>query len=106
MGSNEKPVPRFSYQAAIPVCHDSMLFVLKILFTFSPSLLHYLINGSGRHLTLRPLIDMIGEIASGMAYLERECCIHRDSAGQNIHVERNNPVKIAEFGSYGSGGTL
>lgn len=85
-------------QHTIRVCFDSELFVLKIIFKFSPSILCHLRDGPGQHLTLRPLIDMIAEIASGMAYLERERYIHRDLAARNILVEKNDMVNIAHFG--------
>ncbi|VDD84258.1 unnamed protein product [Mesocestoides corti] len=38
------------------------------------------------------------DIASGMAYLERERYIHRDLAARNILVGENHSVKIADFG--------
>ena len=38
------------------------------------------------------------QIASGMAYLEREHYIHRDLAARNVLVGENNTVKVADFG--------
>ncbi|VDQ05910.1 unnamed protein product [Trichobilharzia regenti] len=62
------------------------------------SLLKYLRDGQGKELGLKPLIDMMAQIASGMAYLEKEHYIHRDLAARNILVGENNIVKVADFG--------
>lgn len=61
------------------------------------SLLEFL-QGKGRSLKLPTLIDMAGQIAGGMAYLEQQNYIHRDLAARNILVGDNNQVKIADFG--------
>lgn len=61
------------------------------------SLLEYLQN-KGRNLKLPQLIDMAGQIAAGMAYLESQNYIHRDLAARNVLVADNNIVKIADFG--------
>ncbi|GAB0100527.1 Tyrosine-protein kinase [Sergentomyia squamirostris] len=61
------------------------------------SLLEYLQN-KGRNLKLPQLIDMAGQIAAGMAYLESQNYIHRDLAARNVLVGDNNIVKIADFG--------
>ncbi|KAF8570057.1 hypothetical protein P879_02325 [Paragonimus westermani] len=62
------------------------------------SLLHYLRDGVGKDLEFKVLIDMMAQIASGMAYLEKEGYIHRDLAARNILVGDNNTVKVADFG--------
>ncbi|OON17389.1 putative src, partial [Opisthorchis viverrini] len=62
------------------------------------SLLHYLRDGPGRNLELKLLIDMVAQIASGMAHLEKERYIHRDLAARNVLVSENNTVKVADFG--------
>ncbi|KAF5404191.1 Tyrosine-protein kinase [Paragonimus heterotremus] len=62
------------------------------------SLLHYLRDGAGKELDFKALIDMMAQIASGMAYLEKEGYIHRDLAARNILVGDNNTVKVADFG--------
>ena len=38
------------------------------------------------------------QIASGMAYIEREKYVHRDLAARNILVGENYSVKVADFG--------
>ena len=58
----------------------------------------YCTVGKGRALKLPQLIDISGQIASGMAYLELQNYIHRDLAARNILVGEQNLVKIADFG--------
>ena len=61
------------------------------------SLLDYL-RGEGRSLKLPQLIDMLAQIASGMAFLEQANYIHRDLAARNILVADNLICKVADFG--------
>ncbi|KAL7055952.1 hypothetical protein AAHC03_022874 [Spirometra sp. Aus1] len=79
------------------VCIEDPILIITELMPHG-SLLHYLRDGPGKNLTLRPLVDMMAQIASGMAYLERERYIHRDLAARNILVGENCCVKIADFG--------
>ena len=60
------------------------------------SLLEYL-RGDGRSLKLPQLIDMGAQIASGMAYLEKNNCIHQDLTAGNILIGENLICKLANF---------
>ncbi|KAL4236807.1 hypothetical protein ACF0H5_005194 [Mactra antiquata] len=65
------------------------------------SLLNYLREGEGRYLKFPDMVDMAGQIASGMAYLERSKMIHRDLAARNVLIgdgDVNPIVKVADFG--------
>ena len=61
------------------------------------SLLDYL-HGEGRALKMPQLIDMAAQVASGMAYLEKQNYIHRDLAARNCLVGENLVTKITDFG--------
>ncbi|KAE8623959.1 hypothetical protein XENTR_v10005787 [Xenopus tropicalis] len=67
-------------------------------FMTKGSLLDYLKEGEGHLLKLPQLVDMSGQIASGMAYIERMNYIHRDLRAANILVGDNLICKIADFG--------
>ncbi|XP_052256074.1 tyrosine-protein kinase SRK3-like isoform X3 [Dreissena polymorpha] len=62
------------------------------------SLLNYLREGDGRFLKFPDMVDYAGQIASGMAYLERNKLIHRDLAARNVLIGDNGTVKVADFG--------
>ena len=79
------------------VCTGEPIYIVTE-FMAHGSLLAYLREGSGQVLQLPPLVDMMAQIAAGMAYLEQEKYIHRDLAARNILVRENNTVKVAHFG--------
>ena len=61
-------------------------------------LLKIFVTGSGRGVEFQVMVDMMAQIAAGMAYLECQNFIHRDLAARNILVGDNNTCKVADFG--------
>ncbi|KAM8974756.1 insulin-like growth factor 1 receptor [Pelodytes ibericus] len=56
-------------------------------------------NNAGRHPpSLKKMIQMAGEIADGMAYLNANKFVHRDLAARNCMVAEDFTVKIGDFG--------
>jgi len=80
------------------VCSDMEPIYIVTELMVGGSLLTYLRGDDGAMLGLDHFIDMAGQIASAMAYLERERYIHRDLAARNVLVGINNEVKVADFG--------
>ncbi|XP_042843947.1 tyrosine-protein kinase Fes/Fps isoform X2 [Panthera tigris] len=52
----------------------------------------------GARLRMKTLLQMVGDAAAGMEYLESKCCIHRDLAARNCLVTEKNVLKISDFG--------
>lgn len=52
----------------------------------------------GPRLRVKTLLQMVGDAAAGMEYLESKCCIHRDLAARNCLVTEKNVLKISDFG--------
>jgi len=48
--------------------------------------------------TLSEILQMVGEIADGMAYLAEKKFVHRDLAARNCMVAKDKVVKIGDFG--------
>ncbi|XP_076441177.1 tyrosine-protein kinase Src-2-like isoform X2 [Babylonia areolata] len=80
------------------VCTRAQPFYIITELMAHGSLLEYLRNGPGQHVSLICLTDMAAQVASGMSYLERHQYIHRDLAARNVLVGESNVVKVADFG--------
>uniref|UniRef100_A0A8C5XEJ4 Tyrosine-protein kinase n=1 Tax=Microcebus murinus TaxID=30608 RepID=A0A8C5XEJ4_MICMU len=52
----------------------------------------------GARLRVKTLLQLVGDAAAGMEYLESKCCIHRDLAARNCLVTEKNVLKISDFG--------
>lgn len=65
-------------------------------FTSSASLSHS--GPEGQIQDVASLIDMGGQVADGMSYLEEMNSIHRDLAARNVLVGHDYICKVADFG--------
>ncbi|XP_070556916.1 tyrosine-protein kinase STK-like [Ptychodera flava] len=82
----------------LAVCSDREPIYIVTELMCHGSLLDYLRDGEGKYLAERQLIDMLAQVASGMAYLEANNYIHRDLAARNVLVGESNLCKVADFG--------
>ncbi|PAA83390.1 hypothetical protein BOX15_Mlig007901g2 [Macrostomum lignano] len=82
------------------VCTTEEPFYIVTELMPNGALLSYLKNDekNGRKITYRAMLDMLFQIADGMAYLEEKKFIHRDLRAANILVGHENVVKVGDFG--------
>ena len=80
------------------ICSESEpIYIITELMSLG-SLQKLLQSPEGKKIKLPDLIDVSAQVASGMAYLEKNNFIHRDLAARNVLVKENNLVKIGDFG--------
>ncbi|KAE9555743.1 hypothetical protein FO519_001095 [Halicephalobus sp. NKZ332] len=83
------------------VCTREEPFYIILEFLENGSLLQFLRN-EWNQISEQAMIDMSGQIANGMKYLEERRLVHRDLAARNVLVGENISgvpvVKVADFG--------
>lgn len=85
--------------AMYAVCTDQEPFYIITEFMLNGALLDFLRKEDGKgKVTFDNLISISGQVASGMAHLERKGLIHRDLAARNVLIGENLITKVADFG--------
>ena len=87
---HDKIVQLFAVCSEEPTC-----IVMELMC--NGSLLYYLRADINSSLPLEVLIDMMAQIAKGMAYLEREKVVHTNVGARSILVGEKNICKVADF---------
>ena len=79
--------------------HELCIVVENVGWTF-----RYFLRANGSKCETAELTEMCAQVCTGMEYLESSKCVHRRVTARNCIVDRNNTVKISNFGaSYGKG---
>uniref|UniRef100_A0A5F9D844 Tyrosine-protein kinase n=1 Tax=Oryctolagus cuniculus TaxID=9986 RepID=A0A5F9D844_RABIT len=81
----------------IGVCTQKQPIYIVMELVQGGDFLTFLRTEGGR-LRVKTLLQMVGDAAAGMEYLESKCCIHRDLAARNCLVTEKHVLKISDFG--------
>lgn len=87
--------PRLIKLYAVCTKEEPILIVTELMANGS---LHGYLQGRGKCINIRQMVNIGAQVASGMAYLEAQNFIHRDLAARNVLVGKGNSVKVADFG--------
>ena len=74
---------------------EPIYFVMELMNESLPDYLHD--NGN---VTLSQLIDIAAQVAAGMAYLEKENCMHGTLTARDVFLGENGVYKVAGFGLF------
>ncbi|XP_073731202.1 protein-tyrosine kinase 6b [Misgurnus anguillicaudatus] len=84
--------------ALFAICTSSAPYYIITELMEKGNLLDFLRGKEGGALDVVSLLDMAGQVADGMAYLEANNSIHRDLAARNVLVGDGYICKVADFG--------
>ncbi|XP_063729281.1 tyrosine-protein kinase Yes-like [Symsagittifera roscoffensis] len=82
----------------IGVCAHEKPPLIVTEFCNGGSLIGFLRDSDGQKCSMKKLVKMIGQVATGMSYLETVKIVHRDLAARNVLLTDDRKCKVCDFG--------
>lgn len=94
MGSSELHIQTENGQIAMP----SNICCVVVEYLPGGALKTYLIKNRRRKLAFKVVVQLALDLARGLSYLHSQKIVHRDVKTENMLLDKNRTVKIADFG--------
>lgn len=94
MGSSELHIQAENGQIAMP----SNICCVVVEYLPGGALKTFLIKNRRRKLAFKVVVQLALDLARGLSYLHSEKIVHRDVKTENMLLDKNRTVKIADFG--------